>query len=67
MPTICCDDLAYAVTMKVVVDCNLGPAMKVEDPDNGLSSFIPITFCPWCSEKIHRNNPTPPVTLNPHP
>ena len=64
MPTICCDDLAYAVTMKVVVDCNLGPTMTVPDPDGGPSA-IPITFCPWCSKKIPRNSPTPPVTLNP--
>lgn len=67
MPAICCDELAYAVTMRVVSDGSLGPAMRVRDPEHGESSYIPITFCPWCAKEIPRTCPTPPVTLNAHP
>lgn len=64
---ICCEELSYAVVMKVIIEGNSGPVMKVRDPDHGGSSFIPITFCPWCSKEFPRNAPTPPATLSRHP
>lgn len=65
--TTCCDDLAYARTMKVLTDGNLGPAMKVKDPDEGWR-FIPISHCPWCGEELRESHrPCPPVILHAWP
>ena len=63
MPTICCDELAYAVTMKAVQDKNIGTAIRVNDPDKDGASFIPIKHCPWCSTEILRTSPMSPVIL----
>ena len=65
----CCDDLSYAKYMKVVTEGNLGPAMKVRDPDEPHSfSYIPLKFCPWCARELDRGrNTVPPVVLHSHP
>ena len=60
----CCDELAYAVLMKAVVDNNLGPSIRVIDPDSKHPSFVPIKHCPWCAVEFPRNGPVPPVILH---
>lgn len=63
MPTICCDELAYAVTVKAVQDKNIGTVIRVTDPDDGGQRFMPIKHCPWCSTEIPQNSPMSPVIL----
>ena len=65
MPVICCEELAYAVTTKVVTDCHLGTVLVVKDPDNAKMTALPFKHCPWCATEIPRNSPVFPVILYP--
>lgn len=57
----CCDELAWARTVNIIADGNLGPSLRVHLPEEGNRRFVPMKHCPFCGTEADRNSPTPPV------